>query len=88
MMGRTLLPRTVLAVLLAVAAVLQCSGAVVMHRLSVAAERYYQEEGENAGDFDGSEDYEYSYERDLKKVQEKADVSYFLARASPIAASC
>jgi hypothetical protein len=63
------LTRAVLAMIFTSAAMLQCTNALVMHRLPVAAERYYQEEGENA---EGPEDYDSSYEDDLKRAIEKA----------------
>ena len=70
------LTRAVLAMIFASAAMLQCSqstNALVMPRLPVAAERYYQEEGE------GPEDYDSSYEDDLKRAIEKATVRSNLA---------
>ena len=65
---------SVLAVILASATMLQCSrstNALVMHRLPVAKERFYQEEGE---DFEASEEYDANYEDDLNKAIEKATV--------------
>ena len=75
------LTRAVLAMIFTSAAMLQCTNALVMHRLPVAAERYYQEEGENA---EGPEDYDSSYEDDLKRAIEKATVRGNLARASAV----